>query len=928
LRTKHLIALALAYALTTPLYAADSATPKAAEKATSKSSKSSATLVTTVEGITEYKLANGLRILLAPDASKPTTTVNVTYLVGSRHENYGETGMAHLLEHMVFKGTKTRGNMMQELGKRGMQFNGTTFFDRTNYYETFSANDENLKWALEMEADRMVNSLIDRRDLETEFSVVRNELERGENNPVGVLWKQLSAATFDWHNYGKTTIGSRADIENVKIENLQAFYRKYYQPDNAVLLVAGKFDPPQTIKLISKVFGRIPKPSRQLAQTYTTESPRDGAREVHVQRTTDQYLLASLYPTSAGSHADSSAINALGEILAGTPNGRLHKNLVETKKAVGVQAWPFDLAEPGYVLFLLQLNKDNDLVDARKLMLSDIESIAKQPITEAELKRAKNALLADFDKTVNDPQRLAVAMSESISLGDWRMFFIQRDRIEALKLADVQAAAENYFRESNRSFGQFTPVEKPVRTVIPATPDVAKLVANYEGRKATAEGEVFDATPANIDARTVRSTLANGAKLALLPKKTRGEIVKGAIDLHFGDEKALFGKRTLGSLTGSMLNRGAGKLTRAEMSAKLDEIKARLQVGGSGAAVSVRFEVPRKHLPELLDLMRDTLRAPTFPVNEFEQLIKENLTRVDAMRKEPSVVAQVALQQSTNVYPKGDVRNQGTLEEVAASIQATTLQDVTDFYRQFYSAENAQISLVGDFDAEPVKKILEQHYGDWKIAQPYKRLATLMPAVKPEQVALEVADKPNANLMAMTAFPLQDTDPDYPAMLVANEVLGGGTKSRLFDRLRQKEGISYGAGSGFRADPEDKVGTVTLTASFAPQFRTRIEQALSEEVRRFAKDGITATELADAKLALKQERSIARAQDATLAATIAGQMRLGRTMALSAKIDAVLAALTLDHVNASIRKYIKPDQFMLVVAGDFAGAAKAAAEKK
>ena len=187
-----------------------------------------------VEGITEYRLSNGLRILLAPDASKPTTTVNITYLVGSRHENYGETGMAHLLEHMVFKGTKSRGNVFEELGKRGMDFNGTTFYDRTNYYETFPANPDNLKWALEMEADRMVNSLIARKDLDTEFSVVRNEMESGENNPHMMLWQRMASTAFDWHNYGKSTIGARTDVENVKIENLQNFYRKYYQPDNAV----------------------------------------------------------------------------------------------------------------------------------------------------------------------------------------------------------------------------------------------------------------------------------------------------------------------------------------------------------------------------------------------------------------------------------------------------------------------------------------------------------------------------------------------------------------------------------------------------------------------------------------------------------------------------------------------------------------------
>ena len=207
-------------------------TAPTASAAGAKAPVTQTTMVTTVEGITEYRLANGLRVLLAPDSSKPTTTVNITYLVVNRHENYGETGMAHLLEHLVFKGTPTQGNIMTELGKRGMDFNGTTFTDRTNYFETFPASDENLQWVLTMEADRMVNSFIARADLEKEFSVVRNEMERGENNPHMVLYTRLIATSFDWHNYGKSTIGARTDVENVKIENLQAFYRKYYQPDN------------------------------------------------------------------------------------------------------------------------------------------------------------------------------------------------------------------------------------------------------------------------------------------------------------------------------------------------------------------------------------------------------------------------------------------------------------------------------------------------------------------------------------------------------------------------------------------------------------------------------------------------------------------------------------------------------------------------
>ena len=409
--------------------------------------------VAQVEGITEYRLSNGLRVLLAPDASKPTTTVNITYLVGSRHENYGETGMAHLLEHLVFKGTKTRGNVFEELGKRGMAFNGTTFYDRTNYYETFPANPDNLKWALEMEADRMVNSLIARKDLETEFSVVRNEMESGENNPHMMLWQRMASTAFDWHNYGKSTIGARTDVENVKIENLQNFYRKYYQPDNAVLLVAGKFEAASTLALIQQVFGVIPKPNRVIEPTYTQDPAQDGNREVTVRRTGDVQLSAVLYHTAAGSHVDSAAMAALSEVLGGTPNGRLHKNMVEKKLAVNVSPWNFELAERGYVLFMAELSKTQNLTEARKVLLEELEGLQKRPFTEEELKRAKASLLSDIDKTINDPQKLAVQLSESIANGDWRLFFLQRDRIENLKLADLQSVATNYFKESNRTLG-------------------------------------------------------------------------------------------------------------------------------------------------------------------------------------------------------------------------------------------------------------------------------------------------------------------------------------------------------------------------------------------------------------------------------------------------------------------------------------------
>src|SRR5712691_5265398 len=243
--------------------------------------------VTSVEGITEYRLSNGLRVLLFPDPSKQTMTVNMTYLVGSAVEDYGETGMAHLLEHMVFKGSPKHTNIPQELTSHGARPNGSTSYDRTNYFETFAATDENLNWALGLESDRMVNSFIAKKDLDSEMTVVRNEYEAGENSPFNVLLERLIATSYVWHNYGKSTIGARSDIENVPIERLQAFYHKYYQPDNAVLTIAGRFDDEKMLALVDKYFSPIPRPTRTLQKIYTIEPTQDGERTVTIRRTGD-----------------------------------------------------------------------------------------------------------------------------------------------------------------------------------------------------------------------------------------------------------------------------------------------------------------------------------------------------------------------------------------------------------------------------------------------------------------------------------------------------------------------------------------------------------------------------------------------------------------------------------------------------------------
>jgi zinc protease len=874
--------------------------------------------VASVEGVTEYRLDNGLRVLLMPDATKATTTVNVTYLVGSRHESYGETGMAHLLEHLVFKGTPSITNVFAELGRRGMQFNGTTSFDRTNYFETFSANDETLAWALTMEAERMTQSTFSKADLDTEMTVVRNEFEMGENDPRRVLWKRVQAMAFDWHNYGNTSIGARSDVENVDIDRLRAFYRTYYQPDNAALIVAGRFDAAKTLALIVARFGAIPRPARTLPRLYTHEPVQDGERTVTVRRAGSQKLVAILYRIMRGAHPDSVPLEALSEILTVAPSGRLYRAVVETKKATSVDAWALTLTDPGSVIFWAQVPLADAVEPARDAMLATIADIAKQPITAEEVARVRARSLNSYEQLFNDPERLAVAFSEAIAVGDWRLIYLGRDQWRNLKPADVQRVAIDWLKPANRTVGTFVPDASPDRAPDPLPVDIAALLKDYKGDASVDAGEAFDPTPANLDARTKRYVLPGGLKVALLPKKTRGATVRIALRLHQGDEKSLFGTMPAGSLMGAMLARGTQKRDRQAFDDELDRLRARLGLSASETVTSANGETVRDNVVEVLRLAAEALRTPAFPASEFEKLKREIATGLDASRTEPTAIVQRALARHDNPYPRGDVRYAATLDEQLENLSKVTLDDVRRFHSRFVGASHAEIAVVGDFDEAAVRATIEELFGAWASPSPFTRVPDPYRKTTSAELRFETPDKANATIFGARRTPLRDLDTDYAALLVADQIMGSSSDSRLATRLREKDGLSYSVGSFLQPGQIDNNGTLGMYAIFPPKELARVRAAFAEELTRALDKGFTDDEIASARRALLEERRTNRAQDNVIAASLASQAYLGRTFAESARLDAAIGKVDAAAAHAALRKHLDPSTMAWAFAGDFA----------
>jgi zinc protease len=878
----------------------------------------------TVEGITEYSLQNGLRFLLFPDQGKQQVTVNITYLVGSRHEGYGETGMAHLLEHLVFKGTPNHPDIPAELTEHGAFPNGTTWVDRTNYFETFPATDENLEWALDLEADRMVNSYIAGEDLESEMTVVRNEWESGENNPMGVLQKRVMSAAYDWHNYGNSTIGARADIENVPIDRLQAFYRKYYQPDNAILVVAGRFDRARALSLIADRFGSIPAPDRtganQLFDTYTAEPAQDGERSVTLRRVGDVQLVTAAYHMPPGSHEQFAAVAVMTHVLSTQPAGRLYKALVEPGLAANTLAGTSQFREPGLLFAGAQVRVEDSLDDAAQTLLATLDDMAAGPPTQEEVDRAKTEFLSGMELQFNNPQGIALQLSEWASMGDWRLLFLHRDRIEQVTTEAVHRVAQAYLKPSNRTIGYFLPTdETPARAEIPAPPDVTALVAGYTGREAVAEGEAFEPTPANIDARTETFSLASGMEVAFLPKRNRGGAVTVTIQLRFGSEQALMGKAMAGSLAGSMLMRGTESRSRQEISDELDRLKAQGGLGSSATLANGSLTTVRENLPAVLRLAGEILREPAFDPTEFDLLVEQQLAGIEAQRSEPQALVAEALGRHLNPWPPDHPFYAPTFDEQIARLEAASVEDSRAFWGAFAGAQGGTMSVVGDFDPAEIRPIIDDIFGSWTAPESYMRIDRPYRDIEAVTEDIETPDKANAMMIAVLPFPMRDDDPDYPALVIANEILGGGfLNSRLATRIRQQEGLSYGVGSQFSAHPRDEQGQFITFAIFAPENGDRVVTAFQEEMARALESGFTAEEVEAAKRGFLDQAKNVRANDGTVAQMLAANLFWDRTMEFTAERESAIEALTPDRIISAVRRHFDPGKISIFRGGDFA----------
>jgi len=918
--------------------------------------------MTSMGGIAEYDFPNGLKVLLYPDAAEPKITVNVTYLVGSRFEGYGETGMAHLLEHLDFIETTNGRHIKDEITAHTSSWNGTTSEDRTNYFETFTATDENLKWALSLETDRMVNVKFNKQILDTEMTVVRNELERGENNPASILGERVAATAYIWHNYGKSVIGSKDDLEGVPYTRPEAFYHKYYQPDNAVLVITGRIDESKTLQFVADSMGKLPRPTRKLEEMYTIEPAQDGERFVALRRVgTGQNVLVAYHVVAAG-HPDSAALQVLAGIMNGAtggrggrgggrgrggapdPNeGRLTKFVVDPELATSANMRFQALHDPGLAEISASLTQDQSPDAARDAIFKAIQDVIDNPPTAAEVERVRTQLLRNLENNLSNPQAIATgALNTAISQGDWRLMFLQHDRLKDIQPSDVVRVAKEYFKSSNRTVGYYIPDMNPDRTVVPATPDLEATLKNYKSTVAIVHAEAFDPTIANIESRVVRAKLANGMKLDILPKKTENNMVTGTIELRFGDAATLVGERQAAAFAGALLMSGTKEHTRSQLQDEFRKLNAQVTASGGGgvgfggggrggrgggaggggtiSTATANITAPAENFVAAMKLAVEILKEPAYPEEEFDRTRTQRVKALALPQTEPTPLAQEMLNRHLSPFQPGDVQYQPTRAEEKPEVEKVTLADVRKFHDDFYGANYGVMAVVGPVTAAEIQKAAGDLLGSWNTPKAYKPLIVPFQSAGAMNRKIETPDKANAEFLGGERFRMSQNDPDYPAIVLASYMFGEPITSRVSNRIRNREGLSYGANARIAVPNEGDSAMLSVTVSLNPAVGPKVEQCFFEELQKAYQDGFTAAEVAEAKKAVLESRLLNRSTDAALMAFLAQHEQIDRPLQWDAGVEAKIASLTADEVNAAFRKHIDPAGMTIVKAGDFAAA--------
>jgi zinc protease len=890
--------------------------------------------VETFRGIAQYRLkSNGMTILLAPNRTSPVFTFMVVYHVGSRNEAPGNTGSAHLLEHMIFNkstenfgranGHKTFQEVLYEGGADAASSNMTTWYDRMNGYSTLPS--DKLELAMRIEADRLGRALILDSERSSEMSVVRNEFEIGENNPVQALFKATVAAAIQAHPYHWSTIGYRSDIEGVSTAKLREHYKAYFHPDNAEAILVGDFEAQAALALFDRQFGGFPRSSQPVPKVITVEPPQEGERRAIVKRPGTVGLVMAGYIRPGASHPDFIALEVATAILAEGVNSRLYRALVDRGLATDVGATNFTLRDPYPLLLNATLAPGRTHAEVEAAIKAVVAEMVEKGVSEAEVRRARRQIEVEVVRARDGTYNYARNLGEAVASTDWKWFLTYVERVNAITAEDVKRVAAAYLVPDHATIGWFVPTPNAGKAgEIGHPPARVRQVGQDEARVGQAEPGTAPAPSASRSEtadrkafadRTTRKVLANGIILDVVESRAVPTVAVRGIAVA-GDTTAPAAHPALPGLVAKMLARGTVSRTKEEIGALLDDAGATRTYATGLTEIAIQANGLARDLPLILGILADELRNPRFDPAELDKARKDLENDYLRAHDNTSLRAQERLAQL--VFAPGHPYHPPGREKKLESLKALGGDDLRAFHRARYTGAGIILAVVGDVDAAKVVALVEQHFGGIPRGErpDFAKLPRTEPRPQPAREAVTMRGKANTNIVLGAASGLRRHDPDYEAALVANAALGQtALSSRIGRRVRDTEGLTYQVYSRF-LQSEELDGLWLVNVFVAPQNLARALASTREEIAKYAREGATDAEIEAQKSFFAGNYHVNLGSNAGIAAALVAAEKLGFGPRYLDEFPERIRRVTAAQANAAMRRHFFPERLHLVVAGD------------
>ena len=856
-------------------------------------------------GIKEYTMtSNGLRVLLKQDNTAPVATFMVTYEVGSRNEAIGYTGSTHLLEHLMFKGsrkfnTKKGNSVFQTLQSLGARMNATTWLDRTNYFAVLPS--EHLETLIEIEADRMRNAYIKEEDRQSEMTVVRNEFERGQNSPSGVLDENIWATAYQAHPYHHSTIGWKEDIENVSIERLREFYDTFYWPNNATAIAIGDFTEKEALSMIKKHFGKIRKSTKPIPEVYTAEPKQEGIRTITLKRAGQQGIVGGAHKTPAATHPDAPAFMVLSSILSSGKNSRFYKNITDKGLTTSVYIWDSLFRDPGLFTVYANLSPDVDHKTVEKAVVDEYEKIKKDGVSDEEVKNAQTQLIASMKFRQDGSYAIASGLNEAIASGDWTLYTTYDEKIGTVTKEDVQRIVKEYFKEDLSTIGYFIPLGAGGQNKKLATSakDLEKMkLKHYSEEEELLSSKVIDSEP------------VEGIRLLTLKRGSGVVTLTGSM---LGGDIYASGNARTADMVAAMLDQGTTNMTKFEISAKLESAGARLGFFNGQARVGFSGKFLSEDTKMVFDLLADQLKNPLFAEEDLNKVKKRQVANYK--RSKESTRGNATNNMLKAFYGTGHQNSPTDPDKAIEEIKKITPKNLKDFHLKNYGAGTMVIVAVGDVDHNSLESLIKEGFGGWKKSPLKEKKETGTANKASDKVYVTMQDKTSTDFLVGTALGIDRYHPDYLPLYVATHTLGGNFSARLMQTVRVKEGLTYGINSSMRGFGNGNDGYWMVGGTFSPKLLSKGESSTLREIKKWAEEGITQKELDITKSTLTGGFQGGFDSTGGLAGGILDAIIVHGDLTYLDNYPERIKAITLDKANTAISKYIFFDDLYQVAAG-------------